>query len=137
MQRRLTRAECKVAMLTVARDLFRDAAIFGIAGVFVLWFATADFAAWGATEHAAHAFNVMRECSFVWLVLVFLSFAPSLRAIRTAGTNIVLAPSLRACEFSSWVMGAYLCLFALPCTALIINTIQNDRLAEKILTSEL
>ncbi len=121
MQRRLTRAECKVAMLTVARDLFRDAAIFGIAGVFVLWFATADFAAWGATEHTAHAFNVMRECSFVWLVLVFLSFAPS----------------LRACEFSSWVMGAYLCLFALPCTALIINTIQNDRLAEKILTSEL
>ena len=121
MQQRMTRAERKVAVLTAAHDLFRDAFVFGVLGVLVVWFGTANFAAWGATEHLSHALDVTRECSFVWLILVFLSFAPS----------------LRACEFSSWVMGAYLCLFALPCTALIIATIQNEILAEEMLTSEL
>lgn len=89
-----------------ASELFKDAAILSLGGVTLLWFATADFHVWGASAHAQHVLTVLRECCFVWVILVVLGFLPSIRHFDRA-----------------WVLGAYYCCFVLPSSAVLLASV--------------
>ena len=95
-------------MMNETSEVVFESCIFAVGGVLFLWLATANFAHWGASQHTEHVLEVLRHCYLVWCILLVLLFTPF----------------LRHCE-RDWVIGAYYCVFVLPCTAMLLCSVLN------------
>lgn len=82
-------------------EVFVDTLLGACTAVLLVWLATADFAMWGASQHTAHLFHVLHECSLVWLI------------------PAALAPRLHEVERPA-VLALYYCIFVLPTTAMLV-----------------